>query len=718
MKNKKNIFIVLLILLFSFFLTGCPDKEEKEPELTEQEKADLKLKEDFNKEDLFLFSGDSDAENVYSPFILVGTWQTYKVYWESNNEVLKIVDNLVATPTLGDEDVVVTLKATVIIRSDFFIEREINVIVKKQKPFIFHIITLDLNGGDYSHKDFLYVQELSKVDIKGDPTKVGHRFIGWTKNGEPYDLNERVTESFTLVAQYERLDIPDRIVYLDINGANVFDSPKSYLVELNGLFTLPTEEPYKHGYAFIGWTLNGELFDPLTPINEDITLVAQYAKRHEVVFILKGGVIINGEREDFLIYVNDGEYLDPNMGAPVKYGYTFNGWYEYPNGGALYYDRPVTRDMTLVAYYDFNPEQIGEEEIKPLLISRYANNTYSQGDTIDLINIYEEFDRKLFTISWTTDPVDLLDTNGVVNSTYSGNATLHATIKYQSYTGELQIPIKIVANVVPPPDYGDYYNSITATSGDILVNQLQTLITGSLGVNGEGNITYGEVRYLLETSDLDLNTPNKLWGIYDGVLVNNVWDKGATWDREHVWPQSRLNSSAGNARRNIASDPHNLRACVPSTNLNRGNKFFVQGTGANGLVGSGYYPGDEHKGDVARILLYMAVRYRGLLTLVDVQRGSNKTPEGANLATLSVLMNWHLEDLPDEFERQRNNVIQAAQGNRNPFIDKPNYFRPVWELLMAEENLTISQTLAFNNTIKTYDILKTTYIPIENRYTI
>ena len=114
----------------------------------------------------------------------------------------------------------------------------------------------------------------------------------------------------------------------------------------------------------------------------------------------------------------------------------------------------------------------------------------------------------------------------------------------------------------------------------------------------------------------------------------------------------------------------------------------------------------------------MAVRYRGLLTLVDVQRGSNKTPEGANLATLSVLMNWHLEDLPDEFERQRNNVIQAAQGNRNPFIDKPNYFRPVWELLMAEENLTISKTLAFNNTIKTYDILKTTYIPIENRYTI
>lgn len=87
MKNKKNIFIVLLILLFSFFLTGCPDKEEKEPELTEQEKADLKLKEDFNKEDLFLFSGDSDTENVYSPFILVDTWQTYKVYWESNNEV-------------------------------------------------------------------------------------------------------------------------------------------------------------------------------------------------------------------------------------------------------------------------------------------------------------------------------------------------------------------------------------------------------------------------------------------------------------------------------------------------------------------------------------------------------------------------------------------------------------------------------------------------------
>ena len=157
---------------------------------------------------------------------------------------------------------------------------------------------------------------------------------------------------------------------------------------------------------------------------------------------------------------------------------------------------------------------------------------------------------------------------------------------------------------------------------------------------------------------------------------------------------------------------HNLRVSLTNEIV----KHFVQGTGNNGLW-AGYIQEMNIKVIVARILLYMAVRYRGLLTLVDVQRGQINARR-RQFSDFKLLMNWHLEDLPDEFERQRNNVIQAAQGNRNPFIDKPNYFRPVWELLMAEENLTISKTLAFNNTIKTYDILKTTYIPIENRYTI
>ena len=114
----------------------------------------------------------------------------------------------------------------------------------------------------------------------------------------------------------------------------------------------------------------------------------------------------------------------------------------------------------------------------------------------------------------------------------------------------------------------------------------------------------------------------------------------------------------------------------------------------------------------------MAVRYRGILTLVDVQSGSNNTPQGANFAMLSILLDWHLTDAPDQFERQRNNAIQNAQGNRNPFIDKPYLFEPVWEVLMESAGLSVQKTAAFNQTINTYDKLKTIYIPSEIRYII
>ena len=80
--------------------------------------------------------------------------------------------------------------------------------------------------------------------------------------------------------------------------------------------------------------------------------------------------------------------------------------------------------------------------------------------------------------------VDLLDSTGKSSLIAYRMATLHATIKYQSYNFELEIPITIKGNVVDPTEYGAYYDDITATSGEALVNQLQTLVTGSLGANG------------------------------------------------------------------------------------------------------------------------------------------------------------------------------------------------------------------------------------------
>ena len=87
-----------------------------------------------------------------------------------------------------------------------------------------------------------------------------------------------------------------------------------------------------------------------------------------------------------------------------------------------------------------------------------------------------------------------------------------------------------------------------------------------------------------------------------------------------------------------------------------------------------YYPGDKYKGDVARILFYMAARYSELTLRNDnLDAGDSYTLEGAVMGILDDLIRWHSEDPVDAFELRRNDIIYSYQGVRNPFIDHPEY---------------------------------------------
>ena len=82
------------------------------------------------------------------------------------------------------------------------------------------------------------------------------------------------------------------------------------------------------------------------------------------------------------------------------------------------------------------------------------------------------------------------------------------------------------------------------------------------------------------------------------------------------------------------------------------------------------------------MIFYMATRYEGEngepdLEIVDYLPSSNNTTEPI-FAKLSDLIAWHLADPVDEFEMNRNNVIYSYQGNRNPFIDHPEYVTMIW----------------------------------------
>ena len=154
--------------------------------------------------------------------------------------------------------------------------------------------------------------------------------------------------------------------------------------------------------------------------------------------------------------------------------------------------------------------------------------------------------------------------------------------------------------------------------------------------------------------------------VYQERSINDTWDSGSTWNREHVWPQSLLGVSSNNAEVNIASDLQNLKPADPGENSSRSNKYFD-----NFMSTAAYEPPDNVKGDVARILFYMDVMYSHL-ELVD------STPSTYEMATLTVLLEWNIEDPVDAFEMNRNEIIYSYQGNRNPFIDHPEYADLIW----------------------------------------
>lgn len=212
----------------------------------------------------------------------------------------------------------------------------------------------------------------------------------------------------------------------------------------------------------------------------------------------------------------------------------------------------------------------------------------------------------------------------------------------------------------------EYYAGAEGLTGEELKVFLTELLAKDVN-----KVTYADAKVALKEADRDPNDSTKVLTIYSRESVPGKWQNGnAGWTREHVWPNSRLGMDRVEENDfNQASDLHNLRAIVQSVNSSRGDKYFDNTTDENS-----YYPGDEDKGDVARIIFYMAVRYPFLeIVDYDILEYDAYEPNGAKIGILSVLLVWHKEDPVDDFERNRNEVIYKWLNNRNPFIDHPEF---------------------------------------------
>ena len=222
-----------------------------------------------------------------------------------------------------------------------------------------------------------------------------------------------------------------------------------------------------------------------------------------------------------------------------------------------------------------------------------------------------------------------------------------------------------------------YYLPAAGKTGAALKASLHDII------DNHTQVSYDTVWTALKETDQDPNNANNVIELYTGKSIAKTSNGGnvGQWNREHVWAKSHGDFGTANGP---GTDLHHLRPADVVVNSARGNLDFDNGgTKYSGCDcyrdGDSWEPPNRVKGDIARMIFYMAVRYEGggeidLETSENVNNGSN--PLHGKLSTLKA---WNKLDPVDSFEQRRNDVIfEKWQKNRNPFIDHPEYVTSIW----------------------------------------
>lgn len=237
-----------------------------------------------------------------------------------------------------------------------------------------------------------------------------------------------------------------------------------------------------------------------------------------------------------------------------------------------------------------------------------------------------------------------------------------------------------------------YYNDVNLTlSGSALKDALATKIINTHTTT----LSYTPgVWNALKQTDLDPTNSSKVlliygWNDSDSDITNDRTrgkdtNGGGTgvWNREHVYAKSLANPNLGTS--GPGADAHNLRPADAQRNSSRSNRKFAAGSGtASYITAQGHwYPGDEWRGDVARMLMYMYLRYGNQTLPSNVAVGAANSND-SNM--INILLEWNAADPVSDLEKQRNPVLENLQGNRNPFIDNPAFATKIWGGPQAED---------------------------------
>lgn len=229
-----------------------------------------------------------------------------------------------------------------------------------------------------------------------------------------------------------------------------------------------------------------------------------------------------------------------------------------------------------------------------------------------------------------------------------------------------------------------YYDNAAGLSGTALKSALHNII------DNHTERTYTQVEEDLKILEEDANNTSNVILFYKQSSQSKSSFGGGVndWNREHCWPSSHgdFGTSAPEG-----TDLHHIRATDASVNSDRGDKDFdnCQATGTQHSEATLCYyttdawqPPNAVKGDLARMIFYMEVRYEGDPGEADLEMQDNYTSTSTGtgyLGKLSTLLAWHNSDPVDAAEEARNNTIYSDyQSNRNPFIDHPEYAGYIW----------------------------------------
>lgn len=340
-----------------------------------------------------------------------------------------------------------------------------------------------------------------------------------------------------------------------------------------------------------------------------------------------------------------------------------------------------------------------EEPVEEDLILNFSlnNNGFNEDDfTGNTALIIPEGDTTIVTsISLVDDDLDEGDEELVISV---------ATLPEGYFKLVDNILIRVVDNDFTVADWGTptnptfdvvastqpdaYYNSLDNLASTALRQALQDIIADPEVVREQ---SYADVYDILKDADQNPENSNEVWLVYTEqgrpkLDIQTTSNNTGTWNREHTYPRSRGGfysieeddiadgaeiywTTNADSLRHGNSDAHALRAVDGPENSSRGNQNYgpMGYDGPNGTAGS-------FKGDVARSVLYMAVRYNDL-SVVD---GYPDSSVEGNLGDLETLLDWHRNDPPDDFEMNRNNIVYTWQYNRNPFIDQPDLVEYIW----------------------------------------